>query len=842
MKLRKYAGLFVLLANSSLMAQSAGTPGYSFRSFDYPGAGFTSGRGINESGLVVGDYSDNTGRHAFMGDNPPLNIDPPGTNFFTGSAAHGINNAGQVVGEYGHVLDPFDSAIYGFIRDPNGTYTSIQIPGAGITGVTRAIAINNNTQVLLTGTALPDSSVAVCTLPVGPDCFADVPLPITGNIQNVIPFGFNSSRTIVGQYVDKPPLRYNVHGFIGANSYDATAALCGGELFNQVTGIDDKGDIVGNYLDANCIGHGFVKLKNGMFITIDPKGSTYTEAWGISNNGQITGWYDDENFLSHAYIATPQQKSCQVDVPHSWQQGDLSWGRHAYNQSYKTKDGTALSTKMELTDGTESCTITGVNNLNGLREFINNQCRNVWLGGGITAAGPRTGEPYVSVYNDRCLYMDCYPRFNNTLKLRTVPGNDSTNILISKTLGEKGCALTSLAMALDFAKANAIPTIPFSSPVSLDPNSLNDFMSNTLSGLPFIGGAFAEDGSVMFPDTTDFMSVHTGNINLDFDAFQFNSLYEQDAAYKALDNALCSPDPHPVIVGVKLGLDASTNRLSAPNHYVLVTGKLSTADPYVPDRTQYKIEDPARSCSLISCTLDDYLAAIPALPQPAFVTRGFVHDPIGNRSKLNISSGEIVEILLQDQSGLRTGFDLQTNTDLSEIPRSVYFRDALEDDVTAEPFGTTTRALYTSAPEPGNYTIVVMGLDVGTYRLVLRAYSQDGSAQPVLPILGLAGIGSSSSFQIQFDSSPGATTHVTRLATFDSIASDVRVSLQLGMIDKRGIANSLLQKIRAAQTADSPARNHILRAFTNEVNAHTGKHITGIAPQVLLEDAASLAK
>jgi hypothetical protein len=78
------------------------------------------------------------------------------------------------------------------------------------------------------------------------------------------------------------------------------------------------------------------------------------------------------------------------------------------------------------------------------------------------------------------------------------------------------------------------------------------------------------------------------------------------------------------------------------------------------------------------------------------------------------------------------------------------------------------------------------------------------------------------------------------MASFQSTLADISNSLQLGLIDNQGIANSLSQKIQAAQAAIGPARNNILKAFENDVNAQTGKHVNGIAPQVLLQDADSL--
>ena len=78
------------------------------------------------------------------------------------------------------------------------------------------------------------------------------------------------------------------------------------------------------------------------------------------------------------------------------------------------------------------------------------------------------------------------------------------------------------------------------------------------------------------------------------------------------------------------------------------------------------------------------------------------------------------------------------------------------------------------------------------------------------------------------------------MATFAATLADISNSLQLGLIDNKGIANSLAQKIRAAQRATGSARAGILAAFQNEVNAQAEKHIVGVAVQVLLQDADSL--
>jgi hypothetical protein len=55
----------------------------------------------------------------------------------------------------------------------------------------------------------------------------------------------------------------------------------------QATGINDKGWVVGLYLDSASLSHGFVKVGT-KYTRIDVKGETNTVAWGVNNKGQIT--------------------------------------------------------------------------------------------------------------------------------------------------------------------------------------------------------------------------------------------------------------------------------------------------------------------------------------------------------------------------------------------------------------------------------------------------------------------------------------------------------------------------------------------------------------------------
>lgn len=147
-------------------------------------------------------------------------------------------------------------------------------------------------------------------------------------------FAVNNAGTIAGDYVDSKGIQHamilagkklttvdhadcaNTGGFssgaiafYGINSAGAASGWCtntktsvnegfvysGGKFTaikvpgsngTNAIGINDKGDVVGMYLDSSGAYHGFVK-KGSTYTSIDVTGDTGTEAWGINNSGDI---------------------------------------------------------------------------------------------------------------------------------------------------------------------------------------------------------------------------------------------------------------------------------------------------------------------------------------------------------------------------------------------------------------------------------------------------------------------------------------------------------------------------------------------------------------------------
>lgn len=70
-------------------------------------------------------------------------------------------------------------------------------------------------------------------------------------------------------------------------------------------GINDRGDIVGLYVDSNGVTRGFVRFANGTFSApiVEPNDTTgHTEGRGITDQRMICGWYVGSDEFAHGYF------------------------------------------------------------------------------------------------------------------------------------------------------------------------------------------------------------------------------------------------------------------------------------------------------------------------------------------------------------------------------------------------------------------------------------------------------------------------------------------------------------------------------------------------------------
>lgn len=111
-----------------------------------------------------------------------------------------------------------------------------------------------------------------------------------------VAFGINDQGQIVGAYADKDhpdcvTTLIGCHGFLLSDGHFTTIDVPDARTtFAQ--GINDQGQVVGQYLDRQGANRGFL-WKAGQFVPIDAPGAIVTGVNSINDSGQIVGIFDD---------------------------------------------------------------------------------------------------------------------------------------------------------------------------------------------------------------------------------------------------------------------------------------------------------------------------------------------------------------------------------------------------------------------------------------------------------------------------------------------------------------------------------------------------------------------
>ena len=209
---------------------------------------------VNSSGTIVGWYTDTINKnHGFLyAGGTFTTIDAPGgTN---GTSPNGIDDSGRIVGNYTDATN----RNHGFLYE-GGTFTTIDVPPA--TNGTVASGINNNGL-------------------------------IAGYYANVTGF----------------------HGYVSSGSNLVGSIDFPGALSTTASGINLFWDVVGSYVDAAWVFHGFLYRTVGLtFATIDFPGATATFATGINHSSRIVGYYWNASGV-HGFLATPPSIPCQQNT------------------------------------------------------------------------------------------------------------------------------------------------------------------------------------------------------------------------------------------------------------------------------------------------------------------------------------------------------------------------------------------------------------------------------------------------------------------------------------------------------------------------------------------------
>jgi len=117
-----------------------------FSTIVVPGATETVARGVNDQGSIVGCYTDasNVKRGFLLSNAQFTTLDVPGA---TETCAHDINSSGKIVGQQ---VSSVNGETLGFLRQPNGLYTTLRFPNpvGATTDLTVANGINDADEIV----------------------------------------------------------------------------------------------------------------------------------------------------------------------------------------------------------------------------------------------------------------------------------------------------------------------------------------------------------------------------------------------------------------------------------------------------------------------------------------------------------------------------------------------------------------------------------------------------------------------------------------------------------------------------------------------------------------------
>jgi uncharacterized membrane protein len=179
---------------------------------------------INAFGTIAGGFEDNSGNfvhHSYVrnaeGKLKAFDVPSAGTGSYQGTGCPGCNLGLNQLGAIAGIYSDVNSVNHGFLRSPDGKFTTFDAPGAG-TGSNE-----------------------------GTGCFSDCPVSL------------NDWGAITGIYIDA---NFVYHGYLRSREGTIVTVDPVGSTYTFPDGINDLGVITGYYIDTNNVYHGFLRIPS----------------------------------------------------------------------------------------------------------------------------------------------------------------------------------------------------------------------------------------------------------------------------------------------------------------------------------------------------------------------------------------------------------------------------------------------------------------------------------------------------------------------------------------------------------------------------------------------------
>jgi len=275
----KFTTILITAALAFCLEGVAAAQTFHSHSINIPGGSNIVVTGVNDSGVMVVDYTDPAGTYhcvSISGSTVTRIVDPneTGTGSGKGTSCYGINNSGEIVGTYS--IGVFGN---GFTYT-SGVYTDIIVPGA--TAGTSAYGLNSAGDVVGSFADNVGQHGFLYTFTGSTYTTLDVP-----GATATLGVGINDSNTITFEWVNASFV------FSGAilKNHHYTILNVPGMSQSKARGINVHGWIDFDAQDTSGVWHGFL-YKNGTFTQFDVANATNTYSFGINSSGQLVGGYN----------------------------------------------------------------------------------------------------------------------------------------------------------------------------------------------------------------------------------------------------------------------------------------------------------------------------------------------------------------------------------------------------------------------------------------------------------------------------------------------------------------------------------------------------------------------
>ncbi len=220
------------------------------------------------------------------------------------------------------------------------------------------------------------------------------------------------------------------------------------------------------------------------------------------------------------------------------------------------------------------------------------------------------------------------------------------------------------------------------------------------------------------------------------------------------------------------------------------------------------------------------------LVEPVFSEDDFNYTYI-TLSSVNNKGYISASFFVEDSNGRKTGENPILKELYSEIPNARFGDEGYGDDLSTE--SGIYRIIFDAENMiDGVYYINVIGTGTDSIRLGI-VVERKKSKKYEFQSIGLIHKGEIKKFQLNYASDPSVpitveeVTAIDPISTINELITYIHTALNLGSIDNKGLANSLISKLETAKKQiekEKPKEAvNALRAFLNELEAQHGKHI-----------------